>query len=183
MVQALRDLLEDAYCDEASLTEALFSFTCIHSGEEADDVISFLRESAIPFEKEGTTRTYLILNDAEWDEGRVQIDGYFSIAIKNIYFNNTEADILQNIFGNPTQKNYPAFLIGQLARGALAPKGAGAAYLDIALSYISTVSNIIGGKFVYLDCVPARQSYYEAHGFSFLQNKHKSNLIQMYRIL
>lgn len=39
MVQALRELLEDEYCDEASLTEALSMFECAHMGEEAQDVI------------------------------------------------------------------------------------------------------------------------------------------------
>lgn len=183
MVQALRDLLEDEYCDEASLVEALSMFVCTHMGEESEDVIAFLQQYAIPFEKDGTTRTYLIVNDAEAQKGNLQIDGYFSIAIKILYFHGVDSDVLEKAFGDASKKNCPAFLIGQLARGAHSEKGAGAEYLNTALSYIAEASNIVGGRFVYLDCVPERQSYYEAHGFTFLQQKHKSNLVQMYRII
>lgn len=183
MVQALRELLEDEYCDEASLTEALSMFECAHMGEEAQDVIWFLRKLAIPFEKDGTARTYLVVNDAAAERGRLQIDGYFSVAIKVLYFHDVDSEVLRQAFGDSSKKNCPAFLIGQLARGTYSPKGAGIEYLNIALSYIAEASNIVGGRFVYLDCVPERQSYYEKCGFTFLQQKHKSNLIQMYRVI
>lgn len=183
MVQALRELLEDEYCDEASLTEALSLFECAHMGEESQDVISFLQQYAIPFEKDGTSRTYLVVNDDAAQDGRLQIDGYFSLAIKVLYFHGVDSDILAQAFGDASKKNCPAFLIGQLARGIHSEKGSGAEYLDIALSYIAGASNVVGGRFVYLDCVPERQSYYEKCGFNFLQHKHKSELIQMYRII
>lgn len=183
MVQALKTLIEDEYYNEASVKEALFSFECAYKAEESEDVVYFLQKLAIPYEKDGTTRTYLIINDEEYANDRIQIDGYFSIAIKNIYFKEADEDILEEAFGDKTKKSCPAFLIGQLARGIYSEKGSGAEYLDIALSYIATVSNIIGGRFVYLDCTPERQSYYEAQGFAFLQHKHRSELIQMYRII
>lgn len=183
MVQALRDLVEDEYFDEASLAEALSVFECAYSGEESEDILTFLRQYAIPFEKDGITRTYLIMNDKAWERGNIQIDGYFSIAIKVLYFNGVDSEILAEAFGDGSKKNCPAFLIGQLARGTQSPKGSGSEYLNLALSYIATVSNIVGGRFVYLDCVPERRSYYEGQGFTFLQNKHKSNLIQMYRVI
>lgn len=183
MVQALRDLVEDEYFDEASLVGALSTFKCAYSGVESEDILTFLREYAIPFEKDGSTRTYLILNDKAWEKGSIQIDGYFSIALKVLYFHDIDPKILQESFGSNTKKNCPAFLIGQLARGEQSPKGSGADYLNLALGYIATVSNIIGGRFVYLDCVPERRSYYEKQGFAFLQNKHKNNLIQMYRVI
>lgn len=187
MVQALRELLEDVECNEASIAEALFSFECADIGDDTDDVvndvITFLRESAIDFEKEGTTRTYLIVNDQQAAAGKLQLDGYFAIAIKTLYFNNVEPDILKELFGDGTKQSCPAFLIGQLARSNYSQKGDGATFLNMALSYIAQASNIVGGRFVYLDCNPERQAYYESHGFTFLRNKPKGKLIQMYRII
>lgn len=95
MVQALRDLIEDEYYDEASLLEAFSSFQCAYSGEDSDDVSLFLKNDAIKNEKYGITRTYLIINDDAWNNGAVQIDGYFSIALKVLYFNT--ADFTQGI--------------------------------------------------------------------------------------
>ncbi len=45
----------------------------------------------------------------------------------------------------------------------------GMSYLKTSLSYISDASNIVGGRFVYLDCNPDRRAYYEQQGFAFLQ--------------
>lgn len=183
MVQALRELLEDPNCNEASVKEALFSFQCANVENDDDDVVRFLREYAIGFEKDGTTRTYLIIDDDQASKGTLQINGYFAIAIKNLYFRNTDPKVLEEIFGDASKQSCPAFLIGQLARGTCSSKGEGAQYLITALSYIAEASNIVGGRFVYLDCSPERQSYYEEHGFTFLQQKHRSPLIQMYRVI
>ena len=172
--------MSDGY-DEASLIEALSSFVCVYDDSDSADVENFLKTKAISNEKMGVTRTYLIINDEAWNNGIPQIDGYFSIAMKTLWFNNVDCDIIESKFGKATIKNCPAFLIGQLARSANAPKGSGMSYLEIALSYISNASNIVGGRFVYLDCNPDRRSYYEQLGFAFLQKNNK--YIQMYKII
>lgn len=46
----------------------------------------FLVNNAIEAERKGTTRTYLFLNDKKWKEGKIVIDGYFSLALKILYF-------------------------------------------------------------------------------------------------
>ncbi|MBR5501215.1 MAG: hypothetical protein IKV74_06790 [Clostridia bacterium] len=183
MVQALRELMLDVDYDEASLIEALSVFECEQNNESSMDVCDFLRHKAVQAEREGTTRTYLIVNDEQWSKGVLQLDGYFSIALKTLHFSKTDPSVLEEIFGDPKKNNCPAFLIGQLARSQTAPKGVGGFYLEIAMSYIANVSDIIGGRFVYLDCEPEMQSYYEKYGFSFLQNKRGQHYIQMYRIL
>lgn len=183
MVQALRNLIEDECYDETYVAKALSDFECAYSNDDAEDVVYFLLKKAIPYEHDGYTRTYLIINDVKWEQGEIQIDGYFSIAIKNIYFKHTDPKILDAIFGEKSKNNYPAYLIGQLARGKYSPKGSGACYLQLALNYIANASEIVGGRLVYLDCSKDRQAYYEDKGFAFLQNKHNSNLIQMYKII
>lgn len=63
-----------------------------------------------------------------------------------LYLYDVDSDVLEEAFGDASRNNCPVFLIGQLARGAHGPKGAGSEYLNLALSYIATASNIIGGK-------------------------------------
>ena len=144
----------------------------------------FLTHEAIPMEKNGTTRTYLILNDELWAKGQIRIDGYFAIALKVLYFSkDINDDLLEEVFGDSSKKNCPAYLIGQLARSKETKSGEGREILRTALEYISEASDIVGGRFVYLDCKQAKQEYYEKCGFHFLQQKHKSDLIQMYRVI
>ena len=94
-----------------------------------------------------------------------------------------EKDILEAIFDDSTRKNCPAYLIGQLARSEKSSKGSGVQILTTALEYISEASDIVGGRLIYLDCVPDKEQYYKDNGFKILQRKHNSNLIQMYRVL
>ncbi len=185
MVQALREIIELNEFDEASFREASSLFRCADPEEaSSQDVMRFLTEDAVDMERRGTTRTYLILNDDRWAEGEVLIEGYFSIALKVLFFSkDIDAGLLEETFGNPKQVNCPAYLIGQLARSETAKKGSGREYLRLALQYIAEASDIVGGRFVYLDCLPEKQGYYEKEGFCFLQHKHKSGLVQMYRVI
>ena len=183
MVQALREIINSENYDEVSLKETLSTFNSPTSDKNAKDVINFLINDAIDYEKDDTTRTYILINDEQWENGIIQIDGYFSIALKIICFNNVDESFLLETFGDKKSGNRVAFLIGQLARSNASEKGTGKMLLNEALSYISNVSDIIGGRLVYIDCDKSLQSYYEQNGFEFLQQKHKSELIQMYKII
>ena len=186
MVQALRQILELEDFDEASFKEALSMFKCVEPDTESSkDVMRFLVEDAISMERAGDTRTFLIINDELWQQGEIQIDGYFSLALKILAFGKSiNKDFLKNLFDNENKSNCPAYLIGQLAKSETAEKGAGANYLMTALQYISNARDIVGGRLVYLDCTPNKQTYYEKHGFHFLQKKHKrDDLIQMYKVI
>ena len=184
MVQALREIIELEEFDEASFKEALSSFDCVKQNDEtAQDVKRFLVNDAIDNERRGDTRTYLILDDANWNEGKIKIDGYFSIALKVLTFSKyLDKDLLIEVFGSE-KNNCPAYLIGQLARSADSKPGVGKEFLETALEYIAHASEIVGGRFIYLDCNKDKRAYYEKQGFKFLQDKHKSHLIQMYRII
>lgn len=149
-----------------------------------DDVTAFLSTNAIVYEKEDTTRTYILINDEEWARGNLRIDGYFSIALKVLCFSKEVDDaVISEMFGGGRASNRVAFLIGQLARSLDAPKGTGEFLLNEAQHYIAGVSDVIGGRIIYLDCEESLVPYYESNGFEFLQHKHKSPLIQMYKIL
>lgn len=109
MVQPLREIINDEQYDEASLIEALFTFEIADIKKVDSDVVRFLREDAIQYEKSGTTRTYLIINDELWSKHKIQIDGYFSIALKVLFFNHVESDFLQEVFGDSNKKTAPHF--------------------------------------------------------------------------
>lgn len=183
MVQALREIIELNDYDEASLKEALSSFKCYKENEESTkDVVSFLKNDAINNEKSGISRTYLHLNDEAWAKGKIVIEGYFSIAIKNLYFNEDVSSI-EKLYGE-IPKSIPAYLIGQLARAECTVSGFGKMMLNEALEYICSASNLAGGRVVYLDCLLERKTYYESNGYEFLQDKRNDDkLIQMYRII
>ena len=135
-------------------------------------------------ERAGLTRTYLMIDDEKWAQGSLQINGYFSVALKVLYFGeNIGKEFISEICGDDKKKNCPAYLIGQLARSEKTPKGSGGFYLKTALEYIMQASDLVGGRLIYLDCTENKKEYYEDHGFRFLQDKHKSDLIQMYRVL
>lgn len=185
MVQALREIIElDGY-NEVSLKKTLSLFRCVNpESDAAKDVMHFLAEDAVIMEKSGTTRTYLVLNDSLWKEGKIQIDGYFSIALKVLYFaKDLDETVKQQVVEDMGRQNCPAYLIGQLARSQETEKGSGKRILQTALEYIAEASNIVGGRIVYLDCSKEKESYYSDHGFHLLQKKHKSDLIQMYRVI
>lgn len=170
MVQSLRQIIELPNCDEASLKEALSTFVCVNPTEDASkDVMRFLREDAIPMERAGLTRTYLVIDDEHWARGLLQINGYFSVALKVLYFGEKVGhDFRAEICGDSKKKNCPAYLIGQLARSEKAPVGSGGSYLKTALNYISNASDLVGGRLIYLDCTKSKEKYYAKHGFHFL---------------
>lgn len=144
----------------------------------------FLVNNAIEAERKGTTRTYLFLNDKKWKEGKIVIDGYFSLALKILYFSkDIDKKILEIAFGDSTRKNCPAYLITQVARSESSNKGSGALILETAIKIILKAEDLVGGRIMYLDCLKDKEKYYSQYGFEFLQNKHNSELIQMYRVI
>ena len=181
MVERLEKVLNCLSLD--FISTALSSFHCPHQDSESLDVESFLKKHAVDYEKTGEARTYLLLNDDALSQEQVIIDGYFSIALKTLYFNNEFSRLIsESVYGNDS-KSRPAYLVAQVGRNENAPKGTGGLLIETALEYISQASDIVGGRIAYLDCVPSLRNYYEEKGFNYLQGKHNSGLVQMYRIL
>ena len=120
--------------------------------------MSFLVNDAIDAEKRGITTTYLILNDEEWGKGNIVIDGFFSIALKVLYFaKDVDKNIIEAILDNPEKKNCPAYLVAQIARSDDSNKGNGAEYLKKAIELTLKAKDIVGGSLVYLDCLKEKK--------------------------
>ncbi len=175
MVQELRKIIELPDFNETTFKTILSTFECTRD----DDVKNFLINDSIAFERTGEARTFLILDDTEWDKGRVKINGYFSLALKVVNFANTsDKNITKEIFGK-NKRMIPAYLIGQLAKSDTMEKGIGKEFFNKAITNIKIANTQVGGKFVYLDCKKILQLYYENLGFKYFQNG-KNDLIQMY---
>ena len=180
MLLQLKKIINQNLIDEASLNEALSNFKC----EKDKDVQGFLKEKSIKFENEGQTATYILFNDEVSNDNNLQIDGYFSLALKVFSFSSDISNRQKSKISGKKDKEVPAYLIGQLARNDLAKKGIGKELINLAIQNIKNAQNYVGGRIVYLDCKDELISYYEEFGFKFIQkNINDDTLNQMYLII
>ncbi len=175
MVQELSKIINFPNFSRPHFVTTLETFSCCKD----EDVKRFLVEDAINYERVGEARTFLILNDDAWSNGNIQIDGYFSLAIKIINFSKDLGSEFSFKIFERKRNSAPAYLIGQLAKSDSMPKGFGCEILQVALSKIRLANEQVGGKLIYLDCKPELISYYVKHGFKYFQTS-KTGLKQMY---
>lgn len=180
MVQSLREILSIENSDKTSLQEVFSSFKS-YKGDK--DIESFLQKKAIANEEQNISRTYLMINDEQWANGKVQIDGYFSLALKVVKLEDI-SNTKKKAISKSADHDVSAYLIGQLARSKGTDKGIGKLVLEEALSRIKSSQDLVGGRIVYLDCKETLKPYYEKQGFKELQkNPGDETLWQMYRII
>ena len=141
------------------------------------DVESFLKEKAIPFEKQGISATHLIFTSYK---GESVLVGYFTLASKYFHvglsgtrlssnmkhrihrFGVYDADIKKEIITAP--------LIGQIGKNfsnGYDQLITGDELLKIACDTVKMSQAIVGGRLVYLECedVIGLRSFYERNGF------------------
>lgn len=147
----------------------LSTFVCTKDCEAE----GFLKEDAIEFEKDGISRTYLVLEKN--DSGKDVIKGYFTLAIKCFKIN-TKQDRKQdrkiplslenqlNVCNGIAQ----AYLLGQLAKADDAEDGLGKKMMDHALEIFKRSHETVGCRVVRLDCKDALIDYYKKHGFTHM---------------
>ncbi len=172
MVYSLREIIESNIFTEKELLAILQTFNC--TKDKSGDIKLFLTTKAIDFEESGDARTYLII-----DESAGEIIGFFTLAIKALILTDSAKKILREEH-NILNKNQPAYLIGQLAKADSEPRGVGKDYLEIAISKIKEAHDIVGGRFIYLDCKEKLCGYYQELGFKHLSYNEKTKLYQMY---
>lgn len=160
MVVALNELLSK----EKALQELLNTFKCSLDSDEED----FLKNDAIKRERTKEARTFLYFDDNKVRNGQIEIDGFFSLAIKLFHFTTDEND-----FNVKKGKPFPAYLIGQLARADSSKKGLGKTLLNVAIRYIKAAELLVGGRLIYLDCKATMINYYEKYGFKYIQDRVK----------
>lgn len=155
-LKALIDELEE----DKELNFLLSSFSC----KQDTDIEHFLHNRAVEFEKLSKSRTYLILDEDELlskDILNQTIYGYISLALKIL-------SVPENISNRKRQeldgfsaklygeviKDFPCYLIGQLARSSNVNANAikGRQILELAESVIARAVNSVGGRYVMIEC-------------------------------
>jgi hypothetical protein len=166
----LQDLLDQF--GEEQVKNILSDFSC----PKNPDVERFIKDSAIPFHKQGIASTYIIL--ASYQKSYVFV-GYFTLANKYICVKKSavpsktwQRRISKFASYDANLKSYPlsAPLIGQLGKNFANNYNqliTGDDLLYLALEKVKEMQMIVGGKVVYLECedVPYLVDFYSQHGF------------------
>ena len=165
--------LKDIYNNlgEIRTKEILKDYKC----ELNCDVEYFLKEKAIEFSKQDLSRTFLIMSEYK---GEYVIVGYFAIAnksttIKKFILSNTKRKrLLKYAEYNNEIKGYNVALplIGQLGKNynnGYDKLITGDILLKLACNKIKETQNIIGGRYVFLECEDNKKlkEFYESNGF------------------
>ena len=173
----LSDLLSEG--DDAYLRLLLSSFRCTSN----PDAESFLKNTAIIHEKNGISRTYILIEDDNLGIDPV-IKGFFTLAIKCLVVNKQHS-IPDDIFAqmNVNRGIAQAYLLGQLAKTDGMEKGIGKKMIKRALDIFATGNEMFGCRVVRLDCKDQLIDYYESCGFTYADKSHNGALNQMITII
>lgn len=165
--------LKDIYnsLGENQTKEIIQSFKC----DLNKDVESFLKEKALEFSKQDFTRTFLVTSSYKSQDVVV---GYFAIAnkatvVKKTVLSNTKRKrFLKYAKYDEEIKGYNVALplIGQLGKNfnnGYNKLITGDILLKFACDKIKKIQNIIGGRYVFLECedIPQIREFYESNGF------------------
>jgi hypothetical protein len=164
--------LEDMYnaIGEEQLKALLKNFKCNLN----KDVEYFIKEKAIQFLKLGISKTFLVSTSYK---GNNVIVGYFSLTnkvtrIKKNILSNSLKKKLNRFSQNDDPKYYIVSLplIGQLGKNYYDDYNtliSGDVLLKLACDKVKEAQQILGGKFVFLECEDKEilKNFYESNGF------------------
>jgi hypothetical protein len=175
-IYGLKKLISEI--DENELSFKLSSFKC--SAEPAAE--EFLRNTAVRHEKNGISRTYLLMEKD--NTGEEIIKGFFTLAIK-CFTTSKEHSIPDAVFKqmNVDRGIAQAYLLGQLAKADDMEKGFGRERIVRAFDAFSKGKEMFGCRVVRLDCKDGLLEYYESCGFTFAGKNHNGTLNQMVAII
>ena len=165
--------LKDIYDNlgETKTKEILADYKC----EINKDIEYFLKEKSIEFSKQGISRTYIVMDQYKSEN---VIVGYFAIAnkstiIKKFILSNTKRKrLLRYAEYDSEAKGYSIALplIGQLGKNynnGYDKLISGDILLKFACNKIKEIQNLIGGRYVFLECEDNEnlKDFYESNGF------------------
>ena len=176
MVVALKGLMQGEI--PKAVHEAISQFSC-----KDKDVEDFLKTKAFDFERRDKSRTYLVFAD----ENNALI-GYFTLSLNALPFRSEVAkNTIKRIDGfSKDVKAVGIVLIGQFGKDCnLAKHFDGSRLLDICMESVYKAYDVVGGRFVMLECLEIQQvvSFYKKNDFVILQKDEKDKYLQMIRRL
>lgn len=184
----LLDLLNALGDEKVSLL--LNSFQCPQNNE----VVHFIKKSAVNFAKRKITATHLILDDER------QFRAFFSLTHKPITISEENLSpkirrLLEKYASyNPVKNRFEAsgYLIAQLSKNYTYDTSEidGTKLIDTIIQILLPIQHEIGGRIVYLECDSSRPKlikFYENNNFITFRERHDENdnttYVQMLRIL
>lgn len=175
LIVGLHSLLKVKEFDEVEVKKILKNFECPIN----KDVENFLHEKAIQFEKQGVSRTHLVMASYK---GKMEIAGYYALAHKSfvVRHNKISSKLRSRIgkFGlyDPSlkQSTIVAPLIGQIGKNfKFKDLITGDVLLKYACDTVREAQLLIAGKIAYLECSdnPKLINFYEENGFYAFANR------------
>ena len=178
----MREILS-ADPDESVISKDLTSFKC----RRDSDIERFLKEKAVPFEKAHKSRTYIVVKRESVGERELEILAYFSIALSSMKIKDTVSRTKRKkLCGIFEDRETPCYLIGQLAKNdPYRGDVQGKELVEYALGMFRTAHDLVGGRFVRVDCknIPCLVDFYKVNGFRELQTDDKTGLLQLVRFI
>jgi len=147
-----------------------------------------LQSKALSFDKRNVSRTYLLVEEDAFVQGRLIIAAYYTIAIKTLILgHNVSKRMVKEIDGFSKEvDSVSAILIGQLGKDKLHGSALrGADILADAVDLAYQIYSLAGCRITFLECEPIEKLilFYQANGFVCLQENQKTGLTQMLRFL
>lgn len=197
-IVALHELLKAFQDDEPKINNILNAYECNRN----KDVERFLQEKAILFDRQGFSRTHLVYTTYK---NEMVLVGYYALAYKcfviksGTRISNTLRKRIAR-FGqyDDVLKQYvvSAPLIGQLGKNdKYRDLISGDTLLYCACKTVEAVQELVGGRFVYLECEdkPYLIEFYKSNGFvefgsraleyDEIDDLEQTKLIQMFKYL
>lgn len=158
------------------LLSALSDFKCCLD----NDIESFLHNKAYDFTLRKWSSTYLIVDADDFEQGRLKIEGYYTLSHKSVYgTENISKNRLRAINGGKDADSIQFILIGQI--GKFYDVDDDGEYISSALSLedilkatfttIQTAIELIPSRYALVECNDTimRKGLYEKYGFSYLR--------------
>ena len=125
----------------------LDSFSCARSTH----IEKFARESVHRWEKNGNSRTYVLITTLS--DGTIRVPGFFTVGMTSLDLSRASNAVRKKLMGDISFEQTGAFSIAELARAddfsnAQLP---GSTILDEAKSVIKKARGLVGGRFLVVD--------------------------------
>ena len=189
MLISLKTLIDELECSE--IQQFLHSFSC----EQDKDIENFLHKKAIEFEQLSKSRTYLICDEEEINNGKfpdITIYGYISLALKVLTVSKSVSNKIRKEIDGFSAKihgkvinDFPCYLIGQLSRNSNVSKDSikGSELIAYAEDIIAVSVEAVGGRYIMIECKNNKKliEFYQYNGFEEISNVPDSGqeMIQM----
>ena len=138
------------------LLDALDSFRCCLD----NDIETFLRKDVLRYMERNWCATYLIVDEEEFDNGKIQIDAYFTLSHKSLIPFAASKNKIKNASGFKNTESVHFVLIGHLGKHIecnndgeiLSANISGTEILDKALEVVRASHALIPCRCVLVEC-------------------------------